>query len=778
MPKSQPQWGRKAQQLSILQEWGIRVPSFFVLNRDQIAHAESEKTLHDFLKSTFPNRPPQYFAVRSSAQGEDSEKESMAGAFHTELGVSQDQILPAAGKVLSSYKSSNTEDTVIVQEFIPSDHAGVLFTDAGDGTCIVNATFGLCENAVRGFAVDEYILDKRGEIISHSIAKKKICQVFSHGTIEEKIIESEEAVLNDQELRMLFDLGKRIEALSGSPQDIEWCFLGDTLFVLQSRPITRVIRQEEVFYDSANIAESYSGIVQPLTFSFAQDIYKHVYQNLLTASGVSPKVIQSHPDIFENMIGHIYGRMYYNMNNWYRMMAFLPGYDRNKANLEQMISSNVREEVSHTIQPSKWLRFKYPFLVLWKLLWFGKTVRGFERDVKSLLKKAMQQLQLQPDMNDLERVYRELHRRLLSRWHITVENDFLVMTFLGILKHKIKSEEALIARVHFENVSASQVRSLAILGHEVFSDAKRQLLFRERNFEGLWESIKKDRTLADTMERYFDQYGGRFANELKLESPDLQEDNALLFSLLHRYEHIDAISGRQSNPMQRQDDSFVLRWMIRSFRKAASKREDLRLLRSQAFGIVRRIFRCLGEQLASERRIEQSADVFYLTVEEAFSLARGALKPHEAQSHIQNRKKAFAEYAPLKLQSHFSRRGQPTYPDISQDSVPQTAYPVMTGRGSTPGSVTGKVRLFPSFSMPEESFDILVAERTDPGWTPLIGLSKGMIVEHGGLLSHAAIVARELGIPTVIGVEGALSRLRSGQTVTIDGAKGTVTIYS
>ena len=101
----------------------------------------------------------------------------------------------------------------------------------------------------------------------------------------------------------------------------------------------------------------------------------------------------------------------------------------------------------------------------------------------------------------------------------------------------------------------------------------------------------------------------------------------------------------------------------------------------------------------------------------------------------------------------------------------------LTGRGSTPGLITGKVRLFPSFHMPEDSFDILVAERTDPGWTPLIGLSKGMIIEYGGLLSHAAIVARELGVPTVIGVEGALQRLQNGQTVTIDGAKGTVTIH-
>jgi pyruvate,water dikinase len=97
-------------------------------------------------------------------------------------------------------------------------------------------------------------------------------------------------------------------------------------------------------------------------------------------------------------------------------------------------------------------------------------------------------------------------------------------------------------------------------------------------------------------------------------------------------------------------------------------------------------------------------------------------------------------------------------------------------RGVSPGVVRGRVRVMREFTMPERiDFDILVAGHMDPGWTALIALSKGLIIEHGGVLSHAAIVARELGIPAVIGVQDATTRFADGQSVEIDGTAGTVT---
>ncbi len=777
MSQSQSQWGRKAQQLSILQKQGIRVPAFVVLSHSQTESTDAEQILTDLLSSTFQNHP-QFFAVRSSASNEDSETQSMAGAFHTELGVSRNNILPAARRVLDSYGSGDEDDCLIIQEFIASDSAGVLFTDAGDGTCIVNAIHGLCENAVRGFPVDEYLLDSKGNITQQTIAKQKKCRFFLDGVFQERVIEEEKGTLSVQQLQTLFALGKRLQDIFGSPQDIEWCFQGNTLFVLQSRPVTRHITQEEVFYDSANIAESYSGIVLPLTFSFAENIYCHVYQNLLIASGVAPKIVQSHQAIFQNMLAHFYGRIYYNMNNWYRMMAFLPGYERNKRNLENMITSNVREEVDRTIHPSLWLRLKYLPLVCWKMLFFRRTIKKFQQEVGDMINQTERDLLEPKTYNELESIYWKLYRLLLSRWHVTVENDFLVMTYLGLLKRLLKNEEALIAVLKFENVSASQVRSLASLGRKIFSGARNGDFLQNKDFDGLWETLLSDPILQEHINNYFKRYGGRFANELKLESPDLQEDHTLFLTLLSKYAQQDSHLSNVQKVDQRAHGNFLVSWILNAFRRTASKREELRLLRSKAFSLVRKIFRSIGEQLQKDGKLIDAGDVFYLTVSEVFALTQEVLTSEGAHTIVHERKQAFESHSRLRLRSHFSCRGRPSEADVIGKGRPISSLTVLQGRGSTSGRVSGRVTLFPAFRVPIDPFDILVAEHTDPGWTPLIGLAKGMIIEHGGLLSHAAIVSRELGIPTVIGVENALSTLKNGQKVTIDGSKGTVTIHT
>ena len=102
---------------------------------------------------------------------------------------------------------------------------------------------------------------------------------------------------------------------------------------------------------------------------------------------------------------------------------------------------------------------------------------------------------------------------------------------------------------------------------------------------------------------------------------------------------------------------------------------------------------------------------------------------------------------------------------------------VLGGRGCTKGLIQGKIKVFKDYQLPEKiDFEIAVAKNTDPGWTPLLGLCKGLIIENGGILSHAAIVSRELGIPTIIGVKNATKLLKSGQTLKINGSNGNIEI--
>src|SRR3990167_50055 len=145
--------------------------------------------------------------------------------------------------------------------------------------------------------------------------------------------------------------------------------------------------KEIEYFDSANIAESYSGIVLPLTCSFAKMVYEQVYTDLLHMSGVSRRKLEQHSHVFENLLGFFYGRMYYNMNNWYRMAEFVPGYRRNKENFELMITSNIREDVATSIKPSPILAVFYPFIVATKLAVYGITTAYFKSSVKKHLSR-------------------------------------------------------------------------------------------------------------------------------------------------------------------------------------------------------------------------------------------------------------------------------------------------------------------------------------------------------------------------------------------------------
>src|SRR5918992_347576 len=151
--------------------------------------------------------------------------------------------------------------------------------------------------------------------------------------------------LSDPDVLAVADLARAASRHFGSPQDIEWAW-ADGLYLLQSRPITSLGRLADpdaplVIWDNSNIVESYSGVTTPLTFSFARDIYEHVYRQFCRLMQVPPDVIASRDDMFENMLGLIRGRLYYNLLNWYRLLALLPGYQINRRLMEGMMG--VRE---------------------------------------------------------------------------------------------------------------------------------------------------------------------------------------------------------------------------------------------------------------------------------------------------------------------------------------------------------------------------------------------------------------------------------------------------
>lgn len=749
--------GSKATNLQELLKAGFNVPILEVLPCEGV----TDESIKHLAEEKFPS--VEFFAVRSSALVEDGENKSFAGYFHSEVGVAKEGLYKAWQNVVASYNGQLGD--VIVQQFVPSEKAGVLFTNEGNNLMVINSCQGLCKTVVEGNACDEWYAARDGKMLSKHIAENKKPLIFD-GSKVIHVNETSDDSLTLDEVSLLVKEGLKIEELFGSPQDIEWCFYQNKLYILQSRPITRFNNQRNwIFYDSANIAESYSGVVLPLTHSFAVSIYKKVYENLLMASGTSKRRIARNQHIFSNMVNNFYGRMYYNMNNWYLMMSFLPGYDRNKGNLEEMLTMNIREEIPRSVLPSIWLKIGYPFIALGKTIFFKSTFNRFVHKVKSTLHRYRKEPIEAYSANQCVDLYRMLDETLLEKFHIPVENDFLMMTFLGILRKK-HNDEDLKKLIAFDNISSRQVERIAGLAKVIFDVPELVDAIEKQEMDVFKEKLSMNSVAHKAFNDYFELYGGRFANELKLESSDIEFEMDAFVNMLKAYRNF-------SKPAQKEERLEVNGFVVKQFVKYASQREEMRLLRSNCFSLVRRIFRRLGQLFADRGVIAEANDVFYLSMEEVLTLATND-SVVDLKQKVTQIKLEYERFKGLNPPSFFTvpEGGEPLM--NKTESVNESE---LKGRSCTPGIVSGIVRVFHEFSVPDTiDFDIMVTRNTDPGWTALIGLSKGIIVENGGILSHAAIVSRELGIPTVIGVANVTQRLKTGQRVELNGATGEIKI--
>ena len=334
------------------------------------------------------------------------------------------------------------------------------------------------------------------------------------------------------------------------------------------------------------------------------------------------------------------------------------------------------------------------------------------------------------------------------------------MTYFGMLKKKY-SEAKINEHISFESKTTNQINALKTLATFVKRNAKVKKAIEENNESELSSIIANDNSLSTQLDRYFGEYGGRFANELKLESPDIEENKLEFFKLLKNYENITI-----SNTSNQIKDTYL----FRKFKKYAAQREEFRLLRSNAFSIVRKTFNRIGYLLWKENKLDNPKDIFYLTINEIIQ------KEANLKDIISNRKVEYENFKNIDPPTFFGViNGEKPDHSIENNSSEKD----LKGRGCTKGETIGKIKVFKEYHLPENiNFDIAVAKHTDPGWTPLLGFCKGLIIENGGILSHAAIVSRELGIPTVIGVKNATKKLKNGQTVKINGSNGEIQLIN
>ncbi|MDJ0951593.1 MAG: PEP/pyruvate-binding domain-containing protein [Alphaproteobacteria bacterium] len=861
--------GGKARALASLTRAGLPVPAWFVIRPDAFAEsrpsgapaasdganaapeigsvlqpvslaAEIERELDDALATLCPNG--ELTAVRSSALEEDSALLSFAGQLESYVFVAPEDV---ARRVSDVWRSGFTDrilayrreagldrpraaPAVIVQRVIEGEVSGVAFSaDPVSGrrsVAVVTAVWGHAAGLVSGEAqADTWHVDGQGRVLDQAIAPKRVAYRRDPDAktglkaVPVAPERTQQASIDQDTVAAVAGLARRAERHFGRPQDIEWTIQGGQLYLLQSRPITTLADKADpdglaAIWDNANIVENYAGVVTPLTFSFVRHVYKEVYRDFCRLMGLPNAIIEENGQIFRGMVGLVRGRIYYNLLNWYRLLALLPAFQSNRTFLDQMLGIGEvlpRDVVTLLTAASRQNRATGAVLsarvlvrLLLNLVLVNRHNRRFVRRLEETLGPGRPDLSgLRPDA--LAAHYRRLEGQLVQDCGVPALNDFYVMAFHGVLRKLINDwVRDDVAALHNDLFCGDKgVISVALAGrvrHMADLAAKQPgltSLLCEGSQRAIEAEIGDHPDLDKAYRDYLETFGDRCIEELKLESPALYEDP---LPLLRSVGHVARRrAGRSSDPPDpdralRSRAERVVRsalgrnivkravfaWVLRRTRARLRDRETLRFARTRVFARVRQISLELGKRYAALDLLADARDIFYLNVGEMLGFVEGWATTTDLKALVAVRKREYRRYQAedppadrfqstgiVYLGQQSRARAQPCGPDGD----------ALRGIGCCPGTVVGPARLIRdprrASILPGE---IIVAERTDPGWTMIFPAAAGLLVERGNLLSHSAIVAREMGLPMIVSVPGLTQWLKDGDRVEMDGGTGHV----
>ncbi len=838
--------GGKATNLLRLERQSMNVPKWAVIPQEvllsQLSKAQSpdeEKVFNSLivpddiqeeLASYFgEDSASKTYAVRSSAIDEDGQDHSFAGQFETFLHVPFGQITERIKEIWKSvnsvrvqaYRKQNDIEAsfgiaVIIQEMIDAEVSGVAFgmnpVSQDLNAKVISSVFGLGEGLVSGeLDADTYEICE-GEIKksladkTHAFVKDESSGGILKATLESK--KANQSTLNDYQIKEIVEVLDRLKEALNTPQDIEFAYVNKEFFILQTRPITTIVEEGEyTLWDNSNIIESYPGITTPLTFSFIIKMYEHVYRQFVGILGVNEKEIEAHKDIFANTLGLVRGRVYYNLLNWYKMLAMLPGFSINAAYMEKMMGVSERFELKEDFQMGKGLAWYRIVTMIFRMIRMQRRLPK-ERD---LFLAQLNQVMSKYGAIDFEKLppkeiiqhYKVFEQDLLLKWKAPLINDFFAMIWFGMLEKQVQKYLPKEPNIHNDLLCGSQDiisvepihRSISLA--KLVNDEGAASFFKSHSPEDIWKKLSSGAypIIKAEIDSYITKFGERCVGELKLETISYSQQPELFVKVIKSYVEQGVIAKKidanieddlRLNAEKKVEKALkrkpIARWWFNKVRNNArdlvSNRENLRFERTRGFGMVRRMFSALGKSWYESGYIDHPRDVFYLELNEIKKAGVTGFKD-DLRENIKNRKVEFDNYRNVQEpQERFFTYGN-NFEDrfIYSEEKLESAVIDLKGIGCCPGIVRKKVQVIRDPSEIDSLHgDILVTSSTDPGWVTLFPTCSGIIVERGSLLSHSAIVSREMGIPCIVSVKGLLRTLKTGDEIIMNGSTGQIQI--
>ena len=740
----------KDKNLIKLREYGFNVPEFEIIEWE------------DRNKKIDLSKYKGKYAIRSSSNLEDSSDNSFAGLFDTYLNVDSKDIESKVKECFNSINNKNVKEyitnknidisdvkmNVIIQKMVNSKNSGILFTSNPQG--LLN---------------ESVIVVGRG--LGNNVVEDKVdtTTYYFNNTDSIYYYEGDCDYLDNDMINNLISISKDLKKYFGEYIDIEFAIENDDIYILQVRDITTIDDDNIVILDNSNIVESYPNISLPLTISFVEFVYSNVFKKEAYRLSHNNKLVEENNDKFNNMVGTANGRIYYKISNWYALIKFLP--------LSKKIIPIWQDMLGVKNKNYDDGKLKIPFLT--KIKTYFNTIKELKNVSKNMdiLNDKFIKINdyfynnFNNEMSNEEvfELYNKIKEELLDSWDITLVNDLYSFIYTGLLKKRLNKKKYSSEKVNDYISGISNIESLKPIKSMI------ELAYIE-------DKISMDE-YTDKFNNYISLYGDRNLEELKLESKTFRTDPSLLKNKIKEYQadknKLEKLyKDLNSNNYTFIKEDFITNYISKRAMFGIKNREISRLNRSRIYGMVREMFRQIGSNLERDNLIDKKEDIFYLNIDEVFNYKNFNLK-----ELISNRKKDYKIYKLLPSYSRliFSK----TEFDKHHKSINSNKIIIdkdkLEGIPTSNGIVEGEALVIDNILDNYDVKDkILVTKMTDPGWVFLIATAKGIISEKGSILSHTAIISRELKIPSIVGVEDVTKIIKTGDYLKMDAHTGKIGI--
>lgn len=758
------------------------------------------------------------YAVRSSATAEDLPTASFAGQQDTYLNImGREAILNHIKKCWASlftdraviYRIQNGFDhrkvylSVVIQKMIFPQVSGIMFTadpvTSNRKVLSIDASYGLGEALVSGLVNADNYKVREGKILDKKISTKKmaIYPLKAGGTKEQEIepeLQNKQA-LTDEQILHLEGMGRKIEEYFGFPQDIEWCFIDGEFYIVQSRPITTLYPipeandEENHVYLSVGHQQMMTDPLKPLGMSFFQLIS---FGKRFKAGGrlfVDVAQMLSSPDSREMLLK--------NMGQHDPLMKDALTTIIERGDFIKPLSE--KEEDQNLVKNKKSASFANPEPQIDS---DPKLVFDLIKKCETSIEKLKENIKTKSGtdlfdfiLEDLEELKRILFDPQSSAIFMAAINSSLwinekINEWLGE-----KNVADILSKSVPNNVTSEMGFALmdvadVIRPYPEIIDYLQQV--KDDNF--LEEVVKFNggQEVKDAINAYLNKYGMRCSGEIDITRPRFSEKPTTLIPMIlsniknfepnasHRkFEH-----GRQEALKKEQELLEKLNQLPDGEQKAKETKLRIDLIRNfigyreyPKYGMINRYFlykqALLKEtqELLEAKVIHEKDDIYYLTFEELREVVSTKNLDYEI---ISKRKEEHKLNEKLTLPRVITSDGEIITGNYKRENLPVGSF---VGLPVSSGVVEGRARVI--LNMDDavlEEGDILVTSFTDPSWTPLFVSIKGLVTEVGGLMTHGAVIAREYGLPAVVGVENATKLIKDGQQIRVHGTEGYVEI--